>query len=224
MGNVMEEHEDSLFAPANALKIKLGLEALIGINIVTVQIAVLVYLIYVAGPLDDDVSALEAAVDRSREKANLFSRIFMLSGIFFFSLFFLLSTWLYRGVNRLKWFLGGLGVLAHSATLVAWKVNLSATRWYLYLIFLLIATCIIVYAILFALRRAKGMARACLCSGVVLVTLGMPTCYVVDKTGIAAVVIQGVGLAISLFSYIWIQTHRESLKAGKSVESEPLLN
>jgi hypothetical protein len=219
-----QEHHDSLFAPNNAPRVALALEVLLGMNIFAIHVALLVFLIQGIGEISSEKSLLENAVERSRLSANLFARIYMLSGIVFFTLFFVISVWLYRGTDRWKWSVGGLGVMMHAATLVTWKRKsasefFTGEYWYIYGVFLILSFLMIFYVVINILPASRPI-KVLISIGIFLTILGMPICYVIDPSGITAPCCEGVGILLCACSYSWGRRGDNNLNE----EREPLLN
>jgi hypothetical protein len=214
-----EEDDDSLFAPKNANRVAFALELLIGINVIAIELAILVYLITVVDP-SKSLGALAAAIQRTGADANIFTRIFMLSGFFFFSLFYALWVWLYRGLHRVQWLAGGLGYLISTASMIAFKFRakeewIEDKHFYPWLVFgslSLLAAGLVLYAII-SITMHRTWVIIFLGLGSLLLLLAMPVTYISDSSGVVPVLVQLLGMLFFIVPYIW---HRRT-----SPPSEP---
>jgi hypothetical protein len=212
-----DEDNDYLFSPVNSKRIAFALELLMGVNVVAIEVAVLVFLIAVADTAIQSASGA-AAISRMVEGTNIFTKIFMLSGTFFFTVFFAVWLWLYIGRKRLQWAFGGLGYLLKVSLLIAWKYRANI-RWiddqesYPWIIFgclLLVASGLMTYTVL-----TLGLDKRVLFAseaGTILQCIGMPLCFVLDSSGISSAVVQGLGMLVLTFAYF---SYRAGLKEEK---------
>lgn len=221
------EDDDSLFSPANAKMVAFALELLIAINVIAIELAIAVYLIIVADP-GYDLGALASAIQRAGADSNIFTRIFMLSGILFFSLFYAFWIWLYRGAYRFQWFAGGLGYLLSTASMIAfkyrarqdWLDNEELYPWLVFGAFTFLASSLVIYAI-YSLTRTRVRLMVLLVLGALILLTVMPVCYVVDSSGVAPVVFQLLGMIFFIFTYVWFR--RTTFDPPSTEAEEPLL-